>query len=88
MSVPSELNSEVMGTIKKITEEIWPGTPVVPFMSPGATDGSALRNAGIATYGNTGLSGDMEDVRAHGKCQTLGEREADPGDLNHENKFG
>ena len=71
LSVPSELNSEVMGTIKKITEEIWPGTPVVPFMSPGATDGSALRNAGIATYGNTGLSGDMDDVRVHGKDERV-----------------
>ena len=71
LSVPSDLNPEVMGTIKKITEEIWPGTPVVPFMSTGATDGSALRNAGIATYGNTGLSGDMDDVRAHGKDERV-----------------
>ena len=71
LSVPSDLNPEVMGTIKKITEEIWPGTPVVPFMSTGATDGSALRNAGIATYGNTGLSGDMDDMRAHGKDERI-----------------
>ena len=71
LSVPSDLDPEVMGTIKKITEEIWPGTPVVPFMGTGATDGSALRNAGIATYGNTGLSGDMDDVRAHGKDERV-----------------
>ena len=71
LSVPSELNSEVMGKIKKITEEMWPGTPVVPLMSASATDGSALRNAGIPTYGNTGLSGDMEDVRAHGKDERI-----------------
>ena len=71
LSVPSDLNPEVMGTIKKITEEIWPGTPVVPFMGTGATDGSALRNAGIATYGNTGLAGDMGEVRAHGKDERV-----------------
>ena len=71
MSVPSELNSEVMGNIKKITEEMWPGTPVVPLMGAGATDGSALRNAGIPTYGNTGLSGDMDDVRVHGKDERV-----------------
>ena len=47
------------------------GTPVVPFMSAGATDGSALRNAGIPTYGQTGLSGDIEDVRAHGKDERV-----------------
>ena len=71
LSAPSALNPEVMGAIKKITGEMWPDTPVVPFMSPGATDGSALRNAGIPTYGQTGLSGDMEDVRAHGKDERV-----------------
>ena len=71
LSAPSALDPEVMGAIKKITGEIWPGTPVVPFMSAGATDGSALRNAGIPTYGQTGLAGDMEDVRAHGKDERV-----------------
>jgi acetylornithine deacetylase/succinyl-diaminopimelate desuccinylase-like protein len=71
LSAPSELNPEVMGAIKKITEELWPGTPVVPFMGAGATDGSALRNAGIPTYGQTGLSGDIEDVRVHGKDERV-----------------
>jgi acetylornithine deacetylase/succinyl-diaminopimelate desuccinylase-like protein len=71
LSAPSALNPEVMGAIKKITDEIWPGIPVVPFMSAGATDASALRNAGIPTYGNTGLSGDMEDVRVHGKDERI-----------------
>src|SRR5208337_3013528 len=69
--IRSVLNPEVMGAIKKITGEMWPGTPVVPFMSAGGTDGSALRNAGIPTYGQTGLSGDMEDVRAHGKDERV-----------------
>jgi acetylornithine deacetylase/succinyl-diaminopimelate desuccinylase-like protein len=40
-------------------------------MSAGATDGSALRNAGIPTYGQTGLAGDMEDVRVHGKDERI-----------------
>ena len=40
-------------------------------MSAGATDGSALRNAGIPTYGQTGLAGDMEDVRVHGKDERV-----------------
>jgi acetylornithine deacetylase/succinyl-diaminopimelate desuccinylase-like protein len=71
LSAPSALGPEVMGAIKKITGEIWPGTPVVPFMSAGATDGSALRNAGIPTYGQTGLAGDMEDVRTHGKDERV-----------------
>jgi acetylornithine deacetylase/succinyl-diaminopimelate desuccinylase-like protein len=71
LSAPSALNPEVMGAIKKITGEMWPGTPVVPFMSAGGTDGSALRNAGIPTYGQTGLSGEVEDVRVHGKDERV-----------------
>ena len=71
LSAPSPLKPEIMGAIEKITGEIWPGTPVVPFMSAGGTDGSALRNAGIPTYGNTGLSGEMDDVRVHGKDERV-----------------
>src|SRR5207249_12094523 len=41
------------------------------LMSAGATDGSFLRNAGIPTYGNSGLAGDVDDVRAHGKDERV-----------------
>ncbi len=71
LTVPSALNAEIIGAIKKVTEELWPGTPVVPFMSAGATDGSALRNAGIPTYGHSGLPGDIDDVRAHGRDERV-----------------
>ena len=40
-------------------------------MSAGATDGSYLRNAGIPTYGHSGLAGDINDVRAHGKDERV-----------------
>jgi acetylornithine deacetylase/succinyl-diaminopimelate desuccinylase-like protein len=40
-------------------------------MSAGATDGSFLRNAGIPTYGHSGLAGDVNDVRAHGKDERV-----------------
>jgi len=32
-------------------------------MSAGATDGSFLRNAGIPTYGQSGLASDINDGR-------------------------
>jgi len=44
---------------------------VIPVMSAGATDGSFLRNAGIPTYGHSGLAGDVNDVRAHGKDERV-----------------
>jgi acetylornithine deacetylase/succinyl-diaminopimelate desuccinylase-like protein len=71
LSVPSALNQEIFDTIKKVIAEIWPGIPVVPIMSTGATDGSYLRNAGIPTYGHSGLPGDIDDVRAHGKDERV-----------------
>ena len=40
-------------------------------MLGGATDGSFLRNAGIPVYGTSGLAGDIDDVRAHGKDERV-----------------
>ncbi len=70
-SLPSPLLPEVMGEIERITEEMWPGVPVVPTMSTGATDGLFLRNAGIPTFGVSGIFGDVDDARAHGKDERL-----------------
>lgn len=54
-SPPSPLRPEILEPIARITQEMWPGTPVVPTMSTGATDGLYLRNAGIPVYGVSGL---------------------------------
>jgi acetylornithine deacetylase/succinyl-diaminopimelate desuccinylase-like protein len=40
-------------------------------MSAGATDGSYLRNAGIPTYGHSGLANDIHEFRAHGKDERV-----------------
>jgi acetylornithine deacetylase/succinyl-diaminopimelate desuccinylase-like protein len=71
-SPPSPLNPEIMQPIERITEELWPGVPVVPTMVTGATDGLYLRNAGIPTYGVSGLFEDIDDNRAHGRDERLG----------------
>jgi acetylornithine deacetylase/succinyl-diaminopimelate desuccinylase-like protein len=70
-SPPSPLSPEILGAIKKVTGELWPGVPVIPTMSTGATDGSFLRSTGIPTYGTSGLAGDIDDVRAHGKDERV-----------------
>jgi acetylornithine deacetylase/succinyl-diaminopimelate desuccinylase-like protein len=71
-SPPSPLTPLIMRPIEQITEAMWPGAPVIPVMGAGATDSLYLRRAGIPTYGVSGLFGDMEDVRAHGKDERLG----------------
>ena len=71
LSAPSALQDAVMGAIEKVSAEFWPGTPIVPIMSAGATDGSYLRNAGIPTYGHSGLASDVDDVRIHGRDERV-----------------
>jgi acetylornithine deacetylase/succinyl-diaminopimelate desuccinylase-like protein len=45
---------------------------VVPLMSAGATDGSFLRNAGIPTYGHSGMALEAGDsARIHGKDERV-----------------
>ena len=71
LSAPSALNEEIMGSIEKLSQQFWPGAVVIPTMISGATDGSYLRNAGIPTYGHSGLAGDINDSRIHGKDERI-----------------
>jgi acetylornithine deacetylase/succinyl-diaminopimelate desuccinylase-like protein len=71
LSAPSALNEEVMGSIEKLSQQFWPGAVVLPIMSAGATDGSFLRNAGIPTYGHSGLASDINESRIHGKDERI-----------------
>jgi len=71
LSAPSALNQEIMGAIEKLSGEFWPGAVVLPVMSAGATDGSFLRNAGIPTYGHSGMAIDIGEFRIHGKDERV-----------------
>jgi acetylornithine deacetylase/succinyl-diaminopimelate desuccinylase-like protein len=68
----SPLLPDVMQAIERLTQAMWPGVPVVPTMSTGATDGLYLRRAGIPTYGVDGIFLDIDDVRAHGRDERVG----------------
>ena len=74
-SPPSPLIPEIMQAITRITEEMWPGVPVIPFMSTGATDSLYFRQTGVPIYGVSGLFGDMDDVRSHGRDERMGVKE-------------
>lgn len=68
-SPPSPLTPEVLAPIEALTEEMWPGVPVVPTMSTGATDALYLRNAGIPVYGVSGMF--FGDSFAHGMNERI-----------------
>ena len=69
---PSPLLPEVTNALRQTLSTMWPGLPVVPMMSTGATDGKYLRIAGIPTYGIACMFFDMEDDRSHGKDERVG----------------
>jgi acetylornithine deacetylase/succinyl-diaminopimelate desuccinylase-like protein len=68
---PSPLTAELLDPVKTLTNRMFNGVPVIPFMSTGATDGRYLRAAGIPTYGVSGLFLEPTDVRAHGKDERV-----------------
>jgi acetylornithine deacetylase/succinyl-diaminopimelate desuccinylase-like protein len=66
------LTPAILGPIDKITEAMWPGTPVVPAMAAGATDGRFLTPIGIPTYGVSGIFSDPNTTNAHGLNERVG----------------
>jgi acetylornithine deacetylase/succinyl-diaminopimelate desuccinylase-like protein len=60
------LSPAVLDPARKVAAKLWPGVPLVPTMSPGATDGRYLNQAGIPTYGLSGMFHDAEGSHAHG----------------------
>ena len=68
----SALRPDVLAAVSRATDDLWPGVPVVPIMVMGATDGKALRIAGIPTYGVQGIFFDRDDIRFHGRDERLG----------------
>jgi acetylornithine deacetylase/succinyl-diaminopimelate desuccinylase-like protein len=69
-SLPSSLSSEVLGPIEAVTREFW-DVPVIPTMGTGASDSLYLRNAGIPSYGVSGLFSEVGDNRAHGRDERV-----------------
>ena len=68
---PQPLAPKIFKPVEELTARMWPGVPVVPFMSAGATDGAFLTPAGIPTYGVSGMFGDPDGNGAHGLNERL-----------------
>lgn len=61
-----ELTRAIMGPIEAAAQRLWPGAPIIPTMTPGATDGRFLNAAGIPTYGASGMLSVPGENNAHG----------------------
>jgi acetylornithine deacetylase/succinyl-diaminopimelate desuccinylase-like protein len=71
-SPPSPMTPAVLSRLESLAAQHWPGLPVIPQMSTGATDGMYTRSAGIPTYGVSAVEEDPEDIRAHGRDERVG----------------
>ena len=60
------LDPAIIGPMKQLSARYFPGVPVVPAMSTGATDGLYLEAVGIPTYGVPGIWGDPDGNGVHG----------------------
>jgi acetylornithine deacetylase/succinyl-diaminopimelate desuccinylase-like protein len=65
------LTPTLMKAVADISHDMWPGVPVIPTMATGGTDGRFLNNAGIWTYGVSGIFGGPEPSGAHGLNEHL-----------------
>lgn len=60
------LDPKIMGPAEKLVAKYYPGVPMVPVMSTGATDGVFLSAVGIPSYGPPGLFGNPDGNGVHG----------------------
>jgi acetylornithine deacetylase/succinyl-diaminopimelate desuccinylase-like protein len=66
VAVPPPLDPKIMGPAEKLVAKYYPGVPLIPSMSTGATDGIFLEAIGIPVYGAPGGWGDPDGNGAHG----------------------
>lgn len=64
---------KLFAKVEGVVHAMWPGVPVIPVMSAGASDSIFPRDAGIPSYGISGAFQDIHDIRAHGRDERIGE---------------
>ena len=77
--VPSPLDGPGPDAIRALAEAMWPGIPVIPFMSRGATDSRFARAHGMTAYGISPIAIATSDARrAHGIDERIPEASLRP----------
>lgn len=66
LAAPPPLDPKIMEPATTLAAKYFPGVPVIPAMSTGATDGIFLEAIGIPTYGVPGIWGDPDGNGVHG----------------------
>ena len=66
MVLPPPLTPAIMNPIREVTQRIYPGVYVVPVLQAAGTDAIYLAEAGIPTYGISGMFVDPDLSNIHG----------------------
>lgn len=71
-AIPPALDPQVLGPAKAVAARYFPGVPILPLMSTGATDGVFFESIGIPVYGAPGLMFDADGNGMHGLNERIG----------------
>jgi acetylornithine deacetylase/succinyl-diaminopimelate desuccinylase-like protein len=66
VGTPASLNAAVLGPAEALAAKMYPGLPVIPTMSTGASDSIFLAAAGIPSYGVPGILYEADGGGVHG----------------------
>jgi acetylornithine deacetylase/succinyl-diaminopimelate desuccinylase-like protein len=78
-SPETALRPEVQARFRQAVDTMWPGLPIIPDMSAGASDSVFARLAGVPSYVASLRFSDIDDVRDHGRDERIGVHEFDQG---------
>ncbi len=70
-AIPTKLDPKIMDPARKLAAKHFPGVPLLPLMSTGATDGIFLQAIGIPVYGAPGIFIDPDGNGTHGLNERL-----------------
>ena len=65
-AIPPSLDPKILGPMRAVAAKHFPGLPILPLMSTGATDGIFLEAIGIPVYGAPGTFLDTDFNGVHG----------------------
>jgi acetylornithine deacetylase/succinyl-diaminopimelate desuccinylase-like protein len=71
-AIPPTLDPKIVGPATTLAAKYFPGTPVVPLMSTGATDGIFFEAIGIPVYGVPGMFIEKDGGGIHGLNERIG----------------
>ncbi len=73
-AIPPALDPKILGPMRAVAAKHFPGLPLLPLMSTGATDGIFLEAIGIPVYGAPGTFLDADFNGVHGLNERIGKK--------------